>query len=102
MNRGTGVSTEQIRKAPLNAIYVSPHTAALAYHKNLAAHLGRQDIQHITVQRIGRGWVRGKGPETLKLIVVDHSVWECRRSTCDSMALDELYAVAKLCGVAIG
>lgn len=46
-NRQTGRTTEQIKNAPLNAIYVWPFGSSLNYAKRLAREHSREDLEII-------------------------------------------------------
>jgi hypothetical protein len=67
--RGTGRTTEQMRAAPIGAIFISPHAATIGYNKSLAAYIDRKDLKVVSTLWLEEGW-RGV---TLTGIVIDHA-----------------------------
>ncbi len=73
-NRGTGITTRQIKEAPLNAIFVWCNQE-LTYPAALASRLGRQDLKIVAPSTVlAPGFWDGRsGP-----IVVDHAFYHVR------------------------
>jgi hypothetical protein len=76
--RGTGRTTKQLLDAPPNAIYIWP-TYQTGYVKQLAAHLGRTDLEFHGPSFLRRDYLARPG----QAIVLDHAAWE-------SMSTNEL------------
>ena len=69
--RQTGRSTEQMRAAPRDAIYIWPTSRSLTYAKNLARNLGRFDLRIETPDFIDRqAWRVLRVP-----VILDHAAW---------------------------
>lgn len=66
--RQTGVTTEQMKKAPEGATYVWPNTH-LHYPRRLAEHLGRHDLVIVSAGSVRRETVEGSRIS----LVVDHA-----------------------------
>ena len=66
--RGTSITTDQIRGAPLGAVFVWCNNR-LWYAKDLAGHLGRRDLVIATPESWYAHW-RG----TRKMVVFDHAL----------------------------
>lgn len=71
-DRGTGLTTNQMRGAPRNAIYIWPATASRRYAVELARHLQRADLRIETPAFFeGDRWRGLRVP-----IVMDHATSE--------------------------
>jgi hypothetical protein len=67
--RQSGVTTAQMLKAPLMAIYVCPGVRSIPYHKRLTHHIGRSDLTLVTPDTFETLVRASRRP-----IVVDHAV----------------------------
>lgn len=67
--RGTGITTAQIRSAPHRGIFVWCNDG-LDYPKRLAVKLGRPDLEIVGPAAIASGWLRGR---PLNGLVIDHA-----------------------------
>jgi hypothetical protein len=68
--RGSGRTTRQMQEAPYRAYYIWVN-GYLSYPKNLAAHLGRQDLKIMSPGSINRG--RNLLGIPRSRIVIDHA-----------------------------
>ena len=69
--RGSGRTTQQMKEAPLGAIYIWLH-GEVWYPKNLAAKIGRADLQIV-----GPMWLNSMNFQGKRLsgIVIDHATY---------------------------
>lgn len=88
--RRTGETTRQMKAAPNGAIYVWPVSSSLSYAKDLARHLGREDLEIVGPSVFLDGGVRLRG-RRLSGLVLDHA--------CDPSAeeLDVIDVVREFC-----
>lgn len=67
-----GTSTQQMLKAPQNAIYIWPSRTSLCYAKDLARHLGRHDLKIESVWYLDMPH-RFRGTRGIT-VILDHAV----------------------------
>lgn len=85
MARGTGMTTRQMKEAPNGALFIWCNDR-LAYAKDLARHLSRDDLDIRGPMSIDRHELRGR---RWPAIVVDHYA---RLSQSQAEGLERLYA----------
>ena len=91
MERGMGKTTEQVKNASKDAIYVWP-THHLIYIKELVKHLGREDLKIVTTSYISLNNCRGSDRE----IVLDHA-YDVNLSFVERVKIDEIVWNHNLC-----
>jgi len=67
--RGTGTTTRQMKAAPHGAVYIWVHRASMAYAKDLAESIGRNDLLIVSKSWLEHGW-QGRD---FSAIVIDHA-----------------------------
>lgn len=68
--RQTGRTTKQMQEAPLDAVFVWPHSASLNYARALALRVDRIDLNIISPNDLESPKWRGRKPS---VIVLDHA-----------------------------
>jgi len=70
MIRGSGRTSQQIKDAPQRAVFVWPVCGSLQYAKDLARHLGREDLKIVSLY-----WLEPRHWHACELsgIVLDHA-----------------------------
>ena len=69
MERGSGSTTNQIKNAPIGAVFVWVN-GDLTYPRRLAESLGRADIRMFSPRTVGNGALRGL---RVPAVIVDHA-----------------------------
>lgn len=70
MERGTGLTTKQMKRAKTNAVFIWPTSSSLWYPKKLAAKLGRGDLKIVTPSWLDSESCRAR---MFSEIIVDHA-----------------------------
>jgi hypothetical protein len=70
--RNTGATTEQMKQAPRDALYIWPNRHSLDYANALAHHLGRDDLEITSLQILDDGGMRLRG-RRFSAYIVDHA-----------------------------
>lgn len=70
--RAYGFTTLQMKAAPQGALYIWPVSGSLAYARDLARHLGREDLQIESGSILERRGERLRGRQFSR-IVLDHA-----------------------------
>lgn len=70
-DRGSGITTRQMREAPQGAVYLWCNNH-LSYPRELARHLGRTDLRIVGPSWLENGWIGG-GTYLRRGFVVDHA-----------------------------
>ena len=88
--RQTGHTTQQMRAAPRNAIYVWPTQRSIRYAETLARHLGRNDLTFVTPSFVDPEYLQGL---VWWPIVVDHAAF--RLLTAEQHRMLDIHACRK-------
>lgn len=86
--RGSGMTSDQIRRAPAGALYLWPTRASLSYINALKCHLGRPELEVSTLQILDEGGRRILGRSRSPIaIILDHA---CEPTVRQNSVLFEL------------
>lgn len=75
-DRRSGRTTAQIKRAPPNALMITPNGPHIGVSRHLAVGLGRGDIKFVSLGMAkASGWQRTRGLRGTDAVMLDHACW---------------------------